>query len=64
MDDKKHYINNHSMEKNQKVESSLTAIVQAMYPGFSRGSILAQSKINKPTYQGMAPRKKPIINLQ
>lgn len=48
----------------QEMEESLTAIVQAMYPGFSRGSILAHSRTNSPTYHGIAPRKKPIINLQ
>jgi hypothetical protein len=39
-------------------------MVQATYPGFSRGSILIQAMINNPIYQGMAPRKKPMINLQ
>lgn len=39
-------------------------MVQPIYPGFSRGSILAHSRTNNPTYQGMAARKKPIINLQ
>lgn len=42
----------------------LTAIVQAMYPGFSRGSILAHTKMNTPMYHGIAPRRKPMMNLE
>ncbi len=38
------------------------AMVQVIYPGFSRGSILAQSRTKSPTYQGMPPRKNPMIN--
>uniref|UniRef100_A0A2P2JEL9 60S ribosomal protein L18a plant n=1 Tax=Rhizophora mucronata TaxID=61149 RepID=A0A2P2JEL9_RHIMU len=46
------------------IVARIAAIVQAIYPGFSRGSILAQTRTNNPIYQGIAPRKKPIINLQ
>lgn len=42
----------------------LTAMVQAMYPGFSRGSILAHTKMNTPMYHGIAPRRKPMMNLE
>lgn len=42
----------------------LTAIVHATYPGFSLWSYLAQSRTNAPKYQGIAARKKPIMNLQ
>lgn len=38
-------------------------MVQAIYPGFSRMSILAHISTNNPTYHGMVPRKKPKINL-
>lgn len=41
----------------------LTPIAQAMYPGFSRG-FLENRKRKKPMYQGMAPKKKPRMNLQ
>lgn len=33
-----------------------------MYPGFSRG-FLENRKRKKPMYQGMAPKKKPRMNL-
>ncbi|GER33617.1 peptidase S24/S26A/S26B/S26C family protein [Striga asiatica] len=42
----------------------LTAITQATYPGFSRGSILEHKRSNAATYHGIAARKNPIINLQ
>lgn len=42
----------------------LTAMVDTMYPGFSRGSICAQRRTNAARYQGMPARRKPIMNLQ
>lgn len=41
----------------------LTAIVQAMNPGFSRWSTAEQDRITAPAYHGIAARKKPNINL-
>lgn len=42
----------------------LTAMAQAMYPGFSRGLILAHTRMNIPMYHGIAPKMKPVMNLQ
>lgn len=42
---------------------TLTAIVHAMSPGFSRQSKQAQNSIMAPMYQGIPPKKNPLINL-
>lgn len=41
-----------------------TAIVQAVYPGFSRRLTLPQIRMKAAIYHGIARRKKPMRNLQ
>lgn len=42
----------------------LTAMVHAIYPGFSRGSILAHRIMNAAIYQGIPAKRNPMINLK
>lgn len=42
----------------------LTAMAQATYPCFSRGLILPHTWMNTAMYHGIAPRRKPVINLE
>lgn len=52
-------------ERYERVLNKVTAMVQAMYPGFSLWSILLPTiMMNIPTYQGIAPRKNPTMNLE
>lgn len=43
--------------------NALTANTHAISPGFSLWSTWTHSRIRAPMYQGMAPKRKPMINL-